>query len=130
MAKGGASARWATAREVTSDRQVARLLLAVGSWAATENAFLLAASVLALDLGGPAGVGLVGALRVLPAASDDGDAARLEKAVFLLQQWLRTAPSGNADPLLRWTAIATGANRCAFWKRWKAAIISTQPPSV
>lgn len=55
-------------REVVGDRQVARLLGVVGSWAAAENAFLLAASVLALDLGGPAAVGLVGAARVLPAA--------------------------------------------------------------
>ncbi len=45
-----------------------RLFVSVGSWAATDAAFLLTASVLALDLGGPGAVGLVGALRVLPAA--------------------------------------------------------------
>lgn len=68
MANGDAASRWSTTREALANRDLRRLLLAVGSWSATEAAFLLAASILALDLGGPAAVGVVGALRVLPAA--------------------------------------------------------------
>lgn len=65
---GEESSRWAKARVALTNGDLRRLLLAVGSWSGTEAAFLLAASILALDLGGPAAVGLVGALRVLPAA--------------------------------------------------------------
>ncbi|MGB7819742.1 MAG: MFS transporter, partial [Ornithinibacter sp.] len=68
MSGVGASSRWRTLTEVLGDRDLGRLFIGVGSWAATDAAFLLAVSVLALDLGGPGAVGLVGALRVLPAA--------------------------------------------------------------
>ena len=87
MADAGTPTRWATVREVVANRQVARLLAVVASWAATEHAFLLAASVLALDLGGPAGVGLVGAMWVLPAAVSAtfvaGLADRVQRALVI-----------------------------------------------
>lgn len=68
MVAHAARSRWKMTRDALTDRNLRRLLLAVSSWSATEKSFLLAASILALDLGGPAAVGLVGALRMLPAA--------------------------------------------------------------
>ena len=47
---------------------MARWLFCWGAWTATDWAFLVAVSVLALDLGGAPAVGLVGAMRVLPSA--------------------------------------------------------------
>jgi len=68
MAGGASLSRWTSLRDALANRDLRRLLFAVASWTGTEAAFLLAASILALDLGGPAAVGVVGALRVLPAA--------------------------------------------------------------
>jgi len=68
VAAGESLSRWTSTRDALSHRDLRRLLFAVGSWSATEGAFLLGASIIALDLGGPAAVGLVAALRVLPAA--------------------------------------------------------------
>ncbi|MET1005614.1 MAG: cyclic nucleotide-binding domain-containing protein [Propionibacteriaceae bacterium] len=61
-------ARLASARLALGDRQMARLLFTWGAWVTTDWAFLITVSVMALDAGGPAAVGLVGAVRVLPAA--------------------------------------------------------------
>ena len=47
---------------------MARLMFSWGAWVTTDWAFLITVSVMALELGGPAAVGLVGAVRVLPAA--------------------------------------------------------------
>jgi len=58
--------RWRLLVGVMGDRDVRRLLLIVGSRAATDVALFLATSVVAYDLGGPAAVGLVGAVRVFP----------------------------------------------------------------
>ena len=58
--------RWRLLVGVMRDRDVRRLLLIVGSRAATDVALFLATSVVAYDLGGPAAVGLVGAVRVFP----------------------------------------------------------------
>jgi MFS family permease len=58
--------RWRMLVGVMGDRDVRRLLLIVGSRAATDVALFLATSVVAYDLGGPAAVGLVGAVRVFP----------------------------------------------------------------
>ena len=58
--------RWRALLEVMVDHDVSRLLLIVGARAATDVALFLATSVVAYDLGGPAAVGLVGAVRVLP----------------------------------------------------------------
>jgi len=43
-------------------------MLSWGSWVTTDWAFLITVSVMALEVGGPAAVGLAGAVRVLPSA--------------------------------------------------------------
>ena len=62
-------------REPLVDRDLARLLVAGGSWYATDVTSLLAVSVMAFDLGGPGAVGLVGAMRMLPTATTRVSAA-------------------------------------------------------
>lgn len=52
-----------------ADRNLACLLITWGLWVITDWAFLITVSVMALDIGGPTAVGLVGAIRVLPAAA-------------------------------------------------------------
>ena len=59
------SVRLATARAALADRNLARLLVAWGGWVVGDTAFLITVSVMALETGGPAAVGLVGAIRVL-----------------------------------------------------------------
>jgi MFS family permease len=53
---------------VLAERDLGRLHATVGLWATADAAFLLATTVTAYRLGGPGAVGLVGAVRVLPAA--------------------------------------------------------------
>ncbi|MBF4766329.1 MFS transporter [Nocardioides agariphilus] len=67
--------RWRALLECMVDRNVSRLLLIVGARSATDVALFLATSVVAYDLGGPAAVGLVGAVRVLPSMVTAGSAA-------------------------------------------------------
>ena len=66
---------------------MARLLFSWGAWVTTDWAFLITVSVMALELGGAAAVGLVGAVRVLPSALLSGVIAglsdRLPRPVLL-----------------------------------------------
>ena len=55
-------------RQALRHRDLARLLVVWGVWITTDWALLITVSLLALDASGPAAVGLVGAVRVLPAA--------------------------------------------------------------
>lgn len=68
----GVRVRLRSTRTALGDRQMARLLFTWGAWVTTDWAFLIVVSVMALRIGGPAAVGLVGALRVLPAAALSG----------------------------------------------------------
>jgi len=56
------------AAKALRNRDLARLLTSFGLWVTGDWAFLIALSVVAYDSGGAAAVGLVGAVRVLPAA--------------------------------------------------------------
>ena len=127
MADAGTPTRWATVREVVADRQVARLLAVVASWAATENAFLLAASVLALDLGGPAGVGLAGAMRVLPAAVSAtfvaGLADRVQRALVIAVVGAGSVLSSLVKPSMQ--ALLPLAPPVADGPRLGSQVIST-----
>lgn len=58
----------ASARTTLRNRDLARLLLSWGGWVAADWAYLIVLSVVAYEAGGAAAVGLVGAMRVLPAA--------------------------------------------------------------
>ena len=65
---GDLRTRLASTREALANRNLARLLFAWGVWVTTDWALLITISMLALERSGPAAVGLVGALRVLPTA--------------------------------------------------------------
>ena len=67
--------RWRALLECMVDRDISRLLIIVGARSATDVALFLATSVVAYDLGGPAAVGVVGAVRVLPSMVTAGSAA-------------------------------------------------------
>lgn len=67
--------RLAGTRAALGDRNMAALLFTWGAWITTEWAFLIAVSVMALQVGGPAAVGLVGVVRVLPSAVLSGVAS-------------------------------------------------------
>ena len=69
------TSRWRALLECMVDRNISRLLLIVGARSATDVALFLATSVVAYDIGGPAAVGLVGAVRVLPSMVTAGSAA-------------------------------------------------------
>ena len=60
--------RLVSTRTALRDRNLARLMLSWGAWVSTDWAFLITVSVMALKVGGPAAVGLAGAVRVLPSA--------------------------------------------------------------
>ena len=55
-------------RTALRNRDLGRLLLVWGVWMTADWALLITVSLLALDAAGPAAIGLVGAVRVLPAA--------------------------------------------------------------
>ncbi len=55
-------------REALHNRNLALLLVVWCVWVTTDWALLITVSLLALDLDGPAAVGIIGAVRVLPAA--------------------------------------------------------------
>ena len=67
-AAGGLRRRLRATRQALDDRDLGRLLLVWGVWMTADWALLITVSLLALDAAGPAAVGLVGAVRVLPAA--------------------------------------------------------------
>jgi len=60
--------RLVSTRTALRDRNLSRLMLSWGAWVTTDWAFLITVSVMALEVGGPAAVGLAGAVRVLPSA--------------------------------------------------------------
>jgi MFS family permease len=66
MSQPPTAGRWRILLQLMADRDLRRLLAIVGSWGMTDVALFLATSVVAYEVGGPAGVGLVGAVRVLP----------------------------------------------------------------
>src|SRR5918997_5934211 len=69
--------RLASTRQAFENPNLGRLLLVWGVWVTTDWALLITVSVLALELGGPAAVGLVGVVRVLPTALLTGPASIL-----------------------------------------------------
>ena len=68
----GGRSRRAVLRAALADRDLARLLFCAGSWYATDVTSLLVVSVMAYELGGPAAVGVIGAMRVLPSTALGG----------------------------------------------------------
>lgn len=61
--------RWSSQlKQAFAEPNLARLLLIWGIWVAADWTVVIATSVLGYQLGGPAGVGLVGAARALPGA--------------------------------------------------------------
>ncbi|MCW2812466.1 MAG: transporter, partial [Friedmanniella sp.] len=60
--------RWRGARQALQNRNLARLLVVWAVWITADWALLIIVSLLALEAGGPAALGLMGAVRVLPAA--------------------------------------------------------------
>lgn len=68
MPVAGLRERLRGTREALRNRDLARLLFVWAVWITADWATLITVSLLALDVGGPAAVGLVGAVRVLPAA--------------------------------------------------------------
>ena len=68
MTRVSYATRWRLLRGILAEPHLGLMYAVVGLWAATDVAFFLAISVVAHDLGGPAAVGLVGAVRVLPGA--------------------------------------------------------------
>ncbi len=67
--------RWRALLDCMVDRDVSRLLIIVGARSATDVALFLATSVVAYDIGGPAAVGVVGAVKVLPSMVTAGSAS-------------------------------------------------------
>ncbi len=65
---GDVRLRLLSAREALADPNLAKVLVTWVAWVVTDWAFLITVSVMALEIGGAAAVGLVGAVRVLPAA--------------------------------------------------------------
>ncbi|GAB2580342.1 MFS transporter [Microlunatus antarcticus] len=93
-------------RQALRHRDLARLLLVWGVWITADWALLITVSLLALDASGPAAVGLVGAVRVLPAALLSAPAS------VLTDRWSRSrllaavyAGSSVLAGLLVWCAV-------------------------
>src|SRR4051812_18134536 len=59
---------WGSVMSALRNRDLGLLLLTWGVWVSTDWALLITVSLVALDLNGPTAVGLIGAVRVLPAA--------------------------------------------------------------
>jgi MFS family permease len=76
--------RLRASRRALGNRDLARMLFAWGVWITADWALLITVSLLALELAGPAAVGLVGAVRVLPAAVLSAPAS------VLTDRWSRT----------------------------------------
>lgn len=88
------------------NRDLARLLFAWGVWITTDWALLITVSLLALDVAGPAAVGLVGAVRVLPAAVLSAPAS------VLTDRWSR--PRLLAVVFAGWCVLAVLLLWCAL----------------
>ena len=95
---------------------MARLMFSWGAWVTTDWAFLITVSVMALELGGPAAVGLVGAVRVLPSALLSGVIAglsdRLPRPVllaFVHGSWCVIAL------MMAWFAVAEAPIGASCW---------------
>jgi MFS family permease len=95
-------------RQALRDPHLARVLFVWGVWVTTDWALLITVSLLALDNAGPAAVGLVGAVRVLP------DAVLSAPASVLTDRWSRSRLLSVVyggwcvlAALLVWCAVAT-----------------------
>ena len=111
-------------------------MLTWGAWVTAEWAFLIAVSVLAFDVGGPAAVGVVGAVRVLPAAVLGGAVAmvsdRLPRplvlaavhaswcVVALAMTWLAAV---DAPMLVLVVVVGLGSATSAVFKPCVSALI-------
>jgi len=65
----GLQVRLNTARVTLRNRELAKLQVSWGVWTTGEWGSLIALSVVAFELGGAPAVGLVGVVRLLPAAA-------------------------------------------------------------
>ncbi|GAA3551608.1 hypothetical protein GCM10022197_03190 [Microlunatus spumicola] len=99
--------RLRSTRTALHDRDLARLLVVWGVWMTADWAMLITVSLLALDAAGPGAVGLVGAVRVLPAAVLSAPAS------VLTDRWSRSRLLGVVHAgwavlaaLLVWCAVA------------------------
>ena len=106
-AAGGLRRRLRATRQALDDRDLGRLLVVWGVWMTADWALLITVSLLALDAAGPAAVGLVGAVRVLPAALLSAPAS------VLTDRWSRSrllalvhAAWAVLAALLVWCAVA------------------------
>lgn len=106
-AGAGLRERARSTRRALHDRDLARLLFVWGVWMTADWALLITVSLLALDASGPAAVGLVGAVRVLPAAVLSAPAS------LLTDRWSRSrllalvnVGWGVLSGLLVWCAVA------------------------
>ncbi len=90
--------RLSSTRDAFRNPSLGRLLLVWGVWVTTDWALLITVSVMALQLGGPAAVGLVGVVRVLPTALLTGPAS------ILTDRWSRGRLLAAA--MLGWAGIA------------------------
>ncbi len=93
-------------RRALGDRDLARLLLVWAVWVTVDWATLITVSLLALDAGGPAAVGLVGAVRVLPAALLSAPASVLADR--------RSRPRLLAVVCTGWCGVALALVACAL----------------
>ena len=90
--------RLSSTRQAFGNPNLGRLLLVWGIWVTADWALLITVSVMALELGGPAAVGLVGVVRVLPSALLTGPAS------ILADRWSRGRLLAAAT--IGWAAIA------------------------
>ncbi|SDR86498.1 Major Facilitator Superfamily protein [Friedmanniella luteola] len=104
-ATAGLRGRLDGTRQALRNPPLARLLVVWAVWITADWALLITVSLLALDVGGPAAVGLVGAVRVLPAALLSAPAS------VLTDRWVRSrllavvlAGSGALTGVLVWCA--------------------------
>ena len=94
-----------SAREALHNRNLALLLVVWCVWVTTDWALLITVSLLALDLNGPAAVGIIGAVRVLPAAVLTGPMS------LLTDRWSRARLL--AVVYVGWAALAALLAWCA-----------------
>ncbi len=127
------------------NRDLVLLLVTWGVWVTTDWALLVTVSLVALDLDGPTAVGLVGAVRVLPAAvltsplsvlTDRWSRARLLAVVYAGWALLAGCWRGWCRPTRRsgccsWSSAwgprwpPSSARRCRRWcRRWSARRLS------
>ena len=113
-------------REALHNRNLALLLVVWCVWVTTDWALLITVSLLALDLDGPAAVGIIGAVRVLPAAVLTGPMSlltdRWSRGGLLAIVYVGWAALAS---LLAWCAAAARrSGRCSpSWVRGGAASV-------